>query len=119
MPRVTHVAQEGTGKYPVLASIDPIVFTAATPADDEQTIHTGREVIIARNVSADTNYDVIITSAASSRTGRTGSLTYELAFGEQIQIGPLGIDGWKQSDGMLYFAGEAADIEFAVVRLSL
>jgi hypothetical protein len=130
MPRQTHTVQTGTGKYPVLADVDELVWLAADPDGNfEEVEFTGREIILARNVSPDTALDVTITSAASSRTGRTGNIVKEVGFGEQICIGPLGTDGWKQSDGMLYFAGEDSGddgdptftpnpgIEFAVVRL--
>lgn len=117
MARQVHAHQAGSGKYPVLADLDALTWTAADVANFEETEYGDRVVILARNVSADTAYDVTITSIASSKTGRTGTLVKELAFGAQLIIGPLGADGWRQSDGNLYFAGENADIEFAVVRL--
>lgn len=117
MARQTHEHQTGSGKYPVLADLDALTFLAADPVNFEETEYGDRVIIIARNVSADTAYDVTITSVASSKTGRTGTLVKELGFGEILPIGPLGADGWRQSDGTLHFAGEAADIEFAVVRL--
>lgn len=117
MARQVHEHQTGTGKYPVLADLAELTWLAADPVEFEQTEYHDRLVILARNVSADTAYDVTITSVASGLTGRTGTLVFELPFGEQIIIGPLGADGWRQSTGMLHFAGENADIEFAVVRL--
>jgi len=117
MARQAHTHQTGTGKYPVLADLGELTWLAADAAEFEQTEYHDRVVILARNVSADTDYDVTITSVASSLTGRTGTLTFELPFGETMLIGPLGADGWRQSNGQLYFAGENAAIEFAVVRL--
>lgn len=117
MARQSHTVQVGTGPYPVLADVDVLTWLAADVANFEEFAYTGKEVILARNVSADTNFDVIITSLASSRTNRTGTITKEVPFGEQIIIGPLGNDGWRQTDGTLHFAGEDASIEFAVVRL--
>lgn len=117
MARQTHEHQVGTGKYPILTDLDALTFLAADPVNFEETEYGDRLIIVARNVSADTAYDVTLTSVASSKTGRTGTLVKELAFGDQLIIGPLGADGWRQSDGTLHFAGENADIEFAVVRL--
>ena len=117
MARQVHEHQIGSGKYPILTALDALTWTAADASNFEETEYSDRVIIVARNTSTDTAYDVTITSVASSKTGRTGTLVKELAFGEQLIIGPLGADGWRQSDGNLYFAGENADIEFAVVRL--
>lgn len=117
MARQTHTHQTGSGKYPVLADLDALTFLAADTTNFEETEYGDRVIIVARNFSADTAYDVTLTSVASSKTGRTGTLVKELAFGDQIIIGPLGADGWRQSDGTLHFAGENAAIKFAVVRL--
>src|SRR5689334_13048247 len=99
MARQVHTPIDGTGKYPVLASINELTWLPADVAEHESVPHEGSLVILARNVSEDTAADVTITSVASARTGRTGTLVFELAFGEQIIIGPLGVDGWRQSDG--------------------
>lgn len=117
MARQVHEHQTGSGKYPVLADLDGLTFLAADPVEFEVTEFSERMIIVARNVSADTEWDVTLTSVASSKTGRTGTLVKPLAFGEQLIIGPLGADGWRQSDGNFHFAGEDAEIEFAVVRL--
>jgi hypothetical protein len=114
----------------VLADVNELTWVAADPNGQfEQVPYTGKEIILARNVSPDTALDVTITSSASTRTGRTGDITKEVGFGEQIVIGPLGVDGWQQADKMLYFAGEDSGddgdptftpnpgIEFAIVRL--
>lgn len=115
MARVTHTAQAGTGKYPT--TLTALTFTAADAVNFEQTLHTGRELIVVRNSHGSTAYDFTLTSVASNATGRTGTEVVELAAGAIHVVGPLGIDGWRQSDGMLYFAGENAAILFAVVRI--
>ena len=117
MARQTITVRTGTGKYPTSAQLDPFALTAADATNYEQCAYTGREVIIAHNSSADTAYDVTIESVASQRTGRTGNLVVEVPFGEHVVIGPLGLDGFKQTDGKLYFRGENAAILFGVVRL--
>lgn len=117
MARVTLVAQEKSFKYPLLADLSVLTWTASDAVNFEQTVFSGKETILAWNTSADTAYNVTITSSASARTARTGTLVKSVAFGTILAVGPLGIDGWKQSDGKLYFAGENAAVLFAVVRL--
>lgn len=115
MARVTHVAQAGTGLYPT--ALTALTFTAADAVNFEQTAFTGRELIVVRNSHGSTAYDFTLTSVASATTGRTGDIVVELAAGAIHVVGPLGIDGWRQTNGMLYFAGENAAILFAVVRI--
>lgn len=117
MARQSHTVQTGSGKYPTTASLTALTWLAANAVDFEQVDFSGREILLARNTSADTAYNVTVTSVASVRTARTGNIVKSLAFGAQLPIGPLGIDGWRQSNGKLYFAGANAAIEFAVVRL--
>lgn len=117
MARQVHTVRNGTGKYPTSAQLVPFALLAADDTNYEQCDFTGRETIIAYNSSTDTAYDVTIESVASNRTGRSGNLVVEVPFGEIVHIGPLGLDGFKQSDGKLYFQGEDAAILFGVVRL--
>jgi len=115
MPRITHTAQAGTGAYPT--ALTALTFTAADTDDFEQTAHTGKELIVVQNSDGAVAYDFTLTSAASAVTGRSGTIVVELAAGAIHVAGPFGLDGWRQSDGMLYFAGENAAILFAVVRI--
>lgn len=118
MPRVEITVQTGTGKYPTLAQLDPFAFTACHATDLNECDFTGREVIIAYNSSADTNYDFTVESLASQRTGRTLNLVKEIPFGEHIVIGPLGVDGFAQTGNKLYFTAENAAILVGIVRLA-
>lgn len=114
MARVTHTAVETSGKYPTAPFT--LTATAATPADDEQTALTGREVIIFRNSGA-SERNVTITSIADSQKNRTGNVSFTLAAGAIKAIGPLGLDGWKQSDGFLYFEADHAEVLISVIRV--
>lgn len=115
MARTTIAAVDGTGKYPT--SLTALTLTAADASNGNQTVHTGNFVLFAINTHASTPYDVTLTSAASSRTGRTADIVKEIAAGEVLIIGPLGLDGYRQTDGYLYFSGENAAVKFAVVRV--
>jgi hypothetical protein len=118
MARASITVQTGTGKYPTLAQLDPFAFTACDASNFNECDFTGREVIIAYNSSADTAYDFTVESLASQRTGRTLNLVKEIPFGEHIVIGPLGVDGFRQANGKLYFTAENAAILVGIVRLA-
>lgn len=113
MARQSHTAVAGTGQYPTA----PFTLTqqAADAANYEQTAHTGREVIIFENSGA-TLRNITITSVADNRN-RTGDVTFTLAAGAFKAIGPLGIEGWRQTDGNLYFQADHAEVLISVIRI--
>ena len=89
--------------------------TAADASNLNSCTFTGKEVIIARNsgVGART---VTITSV--TYLGRTGHITAQsIAAGATAVFGPFAIDGWRQTDGALYFEGSHAEILFTVLVL--
>ena len=112
MARVVHAAVETSGKYPTAPAT--LTFTAADATNKESTAHTGREVIIFRNSGASTR-NVTVNSVADSRN-RTGDLTFTLAAGAVKAVGPLGVDGWRQSTGVLHFEADHAEVLIAVFR---
>jgi hypothetical protein len=89
--------------------------TAADASNLNQCAHTGKEVIYARNSGAGAR-TVTITSV--SYLGRTGHITAEsIAAGATKVFGPFSIEGWKQTDGYLYFQAEHAEVLFTVLTL--
>lgn len=113
MARQSHTAVPGTGQYPTAPFT--LTQTAADATNYEQTAHTGREVIIFENSGA-TLRNITITSVADNRN-RTGDVTFTLAAGAFKAIGPLGIEGWRQTDGNLYFQADHADVLISVIRI--
>jgi hypothetical protein len=71
MPRVTHTPVAAPGQYPSAG----VAFTwlAADPANDEQFIMTGKELLLARNVGA-SPHTITITSVPD-QFGRPGDIT--------------------------------------------
>jgi hypothetical protein len=113
MARVSHTAATTSGKYPTAPTT--VTATAADTTNKEQTELTGREIIIFRNSGASTR-NVTITSTADDKN-RTGDVTFSLAAGAIKFIGPLGLEGWRQSSGVLYFEADHAEVLISVLRV--
>lgn len=112
MARQTHTAAVGTGKYPTA----PVALTwvAADATEKEQTVHTGTEIVFFYN-SGGTPRSCTVTSVVDSRN-RSGDITFTLAAGAYKTVGPLGIEGFQQTNGKLYFEAAHADVLCAVLR---
>lgn len=114
MPRTTLTKTTCTTNGWPTAGVTATV-TAADASNLNQCTFTGKEVIIARNSGAGAR-TVTITSV--TYLGRTGHITAEsIAAGATKVFGPFAIDGWKQTDGYLYFQGEHAEVLFTVLVL--
>lgn len=114
MPRVTVTPQAVATGYPTDGTT--LTWTTGDATNHHQMPLTGREVLLARNSDDDTAYTVTITSATSSQN-RTGDITADsIAFGATHMYGPFKLDGWRQSDGNLYFTCNNALILFAALR---
>lgn len=115
MPRTAINATAAPGAY-FTAGV-AFTFTASDTSNQNSTPFTGREFIVARNSGA-SPHNVTITSVSDSRK-RTGTITSEaIAAGAFRMYGPFtNAEGWVQSDGSLYFEGDHAEVEFAVIKL--
>lgn len=125
MPRTTIAASSiltPVGPFPILPvgalSLD-LAWQAADVANLNQfSMGTGKYMLLARNVHASIGYTVTLTSAPDERR-RTGDITaYALAFGKVMAYLLDQQAGWIQSDGMLYFAGSNASVQFCVIRIT-
>jgi len=115
MPRTILAANTVVGGYPTAGVT--ITATAADTANQNRTLHTGKEIIIARNSGASTR-TVTITSLADSQQGRTGNIAAENILAGVIKtFGPFALDGWKQTDGYIYFESNHAEVLFSVIRV--
>ena len=88
-----------------------------TSAEYQQTVLTGKEMIIARNVGG--GPFLITVTSVNDPFNRTGNITdYSLGAGEFAIFGPFDRTGWKQSgSSFIFFEANNVAIEFAVVRL--
>lgn len=96
-----------------------LTLAAGDVANGNDFTLTGREILVMYNSSADTAYYVTLTSVAAAGTNRTGDITeVDIPFGEYHIFGPIGLDGWQQTDGKFYVNVENAAILLGVIRLS-
>lgn len=118
MARQTITPAEVTGPWPSTASNNggvALVETAANATDKEQMKLTGRELLIARNAGA-TPRVVTITSVPDPETGRSGDITESVPAGEMYVLGPFAVQGFKQTDGNIYFEAAHSDIKWSAIR---
>lgn len=113
MPRQNVAKTASVGRYPLAAGGAVLAWTAADTSNHEQVTMTGDEVFLVHNTGA-TSHTYTITSTADPY-GRTGDISgVTIAAGAIHGIGPLGIEGWRQTDGKLYFQANHAEVKWAV-----
>lgn len=93
-----------------------VPMTAADASNFEEVVHTGRQVLIYRNSGA-TGRLVTVSSVADPVTGRTGDFTDTVPAGE-MHVSPMfPVDGWRQTNGKLYFQAAHAEVLFSVITI--
>lgn len=100
------------------AYADDSVAGSWTPSDaglKNQILLTGREILICRNAGSTTRA-ITITSVADEMN-RTNDVTHSLGSGAFRVFPFFKLDGWRQSDGYLYFEAAHAEVEWMVLRL--
>jgi len=107
------------GSYPTLpispTTADLAFVVAGTYTDGEGWLNTGRELVIVQNTSAGA---LTVTFTSVAYLGRSGDITaYSIAASGFAMFGPFDPKGWNQTDGMVYMAGSAATVKFAVILL--
>ncbi len=116
MPRTTISPTALPGPYPTAVVVLP--FSAADVANLNQVQWTGKEIILAQNTDAVAAHNVTLSSTVDShdRSGDIGP-TSVAASTTVILAGPLPEDGWRNSDGYIYFQADNVAVKFAVLRL--
>lgn len=116
MPRQTITAVAVTSKYP--ADKVTIAEVAADASNFEKMILTGREILIAHNTNAGSTARTVTITSVADAEGRTGDITAtSIAAGAFAMFGPFALDGWKQSDGYLYFQASHAEIKYMAILM--
>jgi hypothetical protein len=114
MARQLHTAVTLPSGYAIDGS--NVAMTAADAANFEEVAHTGRQVILYRNSGA-TPRIVTVSSVAHSQVPRTGDFSDTVAAGE-MHVSPMfPVDGWRQTNGKLYFSGAHAEVLFSVITI--
>jgi len=117
MARQVHTAQiplGSIGDYSVANAAD-YVYLAADVANKEETILTGKELILVRNVDA-SPHTVTINSEDDPFNRKEDVAAYSVGANEFAMFGPFDRTGWV-SGGKLNFEADNVNIEFAVIRL--
>jgi hypothetical protein len=117
MARVTHTVRTIRSADPddlsSLGTTLTVPFVAADTTNKEQALFTGKEIIVALNSGA-SPYTVTVDGVKTK--GRAGSVTaYSIPAGEVMMFAPP-IDGWRQTNGMLYFEANNVAVKFAVIK---
>lgn len=108
-------------KYPALPLTANAIDVAFTPAgasfaEGAGFALTGKEIVIVHNANVGAQ-TVTVTSVADPYK-RTGDITaYSLGVDEYCVLPQFQPQGWAQTNGQLYLAASAADVEFLVLRL--
>lgn len=106
----------GTKTDAYSANAADLTMTAADTVNKEMVALTGNELVVAHNTGA-AEHTVTVTSVVDEM-GRTGNVAaYAVGAGEYAVFGPFGTEGWRQSDGKLYFEANHAEVLFGVVKL--
>ena len=98
------------GSYGV--GFNEFTWQAADVANGNQFLSTGKEILLMRNVNADS--PAVARKITLYKT--SGTIEYTLGAGEYAASGVIPVTGWKQTDTYVYVNGAHADIEFAVVK---
>ncbi len=86
-------------------------WTAADPTNGNQFVSTGKEILLARNVNADSP----LVDRKVTVLKVNGQIEHTAAGGVFLTTGQIPATGWKQVDTYVYIDGAHADIEFAVL----
>jgi hypothetical protein len=100
-----------SGKYPAAAVT--LTETAEDATNHTAIAITDKTVVTIHNTHATTTFTYTVTSIADALHGRTGDITAQNITAGQIKvIGPLGLDGWLQTDGNLYVSASDVSVKF-------
>lgn len=88
-------------------------WTAGDASNNNSFASTGKEILMIRNVNADSP----LVSRKVTLHKVQGKIEYTLGGGEFMCTGQIPTAGWKQSDNAIWVDPEHADIQFAVLVL--
>jgi hypothetical protein len=113
MPRTTLTPQNAPGAY---AGALLLTMTAADVANMNQFKLGGRDVMVVHNSGASGRTFTI--TSVDDRAGRQEHITAQaIAAGEIFVFGPIDMEGWRQTDGNLYFDANHAEVKIGIIRI--
>ena len=115
MPRTALTKTTAPGGY-ASAGI-AVTMTAADVANLNSAAASGNDLIVVHNTGAGAHAWTM--TSAVDPFGRLGTITSESIAAGAIRIfGPIPINGWMQTDSLLYFSADHAEVKFGIIRLS-
>lgn len=113
MARTTITAIATPSSY--ASTPNTLSFTAADDVNGNQTLLTGRELLIAYN-SDSLDHTVTVSSVACPHS-RTGDASVTITAGSYVVFQMFPTTGWRQSDGYLYYNADSSTVKFAVIKI--
>lgn len=114
---LTVITPKGPHPGTVAAEDLDISFTAGDAVNGNSFPHTGKELLLVRNVHGTTAQTFTIDSVDDPYKRQSDIEAYSLGFGEYAAFWMGAVTGWRQTDGNVYLDVSTADIQFAVVRI--
>ena len=121
MTRLSLIPIKPCGSYPatpLIANAADFTWTqaGASFADGAGFTMTGNDLVLVHNSNA-APQTVTVTSVIDEKNRAGDITTYSVGIGEYAVLGPFKRKGWQQTDGKLYLAASATDVEFAIISL--
>lgn len=111
MPRTTLTPVSIAGGSSVGVGFQEFPWAAADAVNGNQFAGTGKEILMIRNVNADSP----LVSRKITLLKTNGKIEYTLGGGEYATTGQIPTSGYRQVDTYVYVDGEHANIELAVL----
>ena len=94
-----------------------LTWVAGDTVNHHSFVWTGKELLLAKNTHATTEYNVVIASVADGQ-GRQGIINTPIPAGETAVFGPF-VDprGWVQDNGRINLQAGNAAVQLAIVVL--
>ena len=113
MPTTLIVATTTPGSY--ASAMTAATMQAADVGNGNHFKATNNDLIIAWNDSA-TPYTVTVTSTLLN--GRLGTITAQaIAADAHLILGPMNINGWQNSSGVIEISASNASVKFGIINL--
>ena len=114
MPTTLLVSTAKTGSYAI--ALGSVTMAAADVANGNHFKATNNDLLICWNNSA-TPYTVTLTSSLSDKN-RSGTITTQAIGADEILIfGPIFVNGWQNSSGVIEVSASNLAVEFGIINL--
>lgn len=115
MARQDLTVTTGTSRNPTAGVA--LTETAENTTDHSQFALTTNDIVVIHNTGG-SSYTYTVTSIADPY-GRTGNITTQsIAAGAIHLLGPLSLEGWRQTDGKLYLDASNVAVKFGIYRMA-